>query len=216
MEHKIFGNIAQYARLDFQKGEQAWSSRGAIMAYSSGMNWKLRVPGGITGAARRSLSGEGIALASLEAAEDKQYVLLAANSPGYIFEWDLQDGPVLTTRGAFLAAWGEQININVTIARRAGAALFGGAGLFLQQVSGIGTVLIHASGDYSDFRLGDGEQILISTDNLAAFSKSVDYNIKRVGGVRKILFGKEGLFMTSMTGPGRVILQSMDKSAWED
>ncbi len=216
MEHKIFGNIAQYARLDFQKGEHAWSSRGAIMAYSSGMNWKLRVPGGITGAARRSLSGEGIALASLEAAEDKQYVLLAANAPGYIFEWDLQDGPVLTTRGAFLAAWGEQININVTIARRAGAALFGGAGLFLQQVSGIGTVLIHASGDYSGFRLGDGEKILISTDNLAAFSKSVDYNIKRVGGVRKILFGKEGLFMTSMTGPGRVILQSMDKSAWED
>lgn len=206
MKHNVYGNIAQYSRLDFNAGEQAWVSRGSIMGYSPGMNWKLRVPGGITGAARRSLSGEGIALAFMEATGDNQYALLAANAPGYIFEWDLQDGPVLTTRGAFLAAWGEKIDINVTIARRAGAALFGGAGLLLQQVSGIGTVLIHASGDYSDFQLGNGEQILVSTGNLAALSKSVDYNIKRVGGVRKILFGKEGLFMTSMSGPGRVIL----------
>lgn len=216
MDYKIYGNIAQYARLNFRTGNNAWVSRGSIMGYSPGMNWRLRVPGGITGAARRSLSGEGIALVSMEAIEDNQYALLAANAPGYIFEWDLQDGPVLTTRGAFLAAWGEQIDINVTIARRAGAALFGGAGLFLQQVSGIGKVLVHASGDYSDFQLGNGEQILMSTGNLAAFSKSVDYNIKRIGGVRKMLFGKEGFFMTTMTGPGRIILQSMDKSAWED
>ncbi len=216
MNHTVYGNIAQYTRLEFIRGEQVWVSRGSIMGYTPGIDWRLRVPGGIAGATRRSLSGEGIALAFIEATDEGQYALLAANAPGYIFEWDLQDGPVLTTRGAFLAAWGEKIDIDVRVAKRAGAALFGGAGLFLQQVSGSGTVLIHASGDYNDFRFGNNEQILVSTGSLAAFAKGVDYNIKRVGGVRKALFGKEGLFMTKLTGPGRVILQSLDKSDWEN
>ena len=75
-------------------------------------------------------------------------MLLAANAPGHITPWDLADGPVVTTRGAFLAAWGDDVDITVTIARRARAALFGGAGLFLQRVAGSGTVLIHGSCDF--------------------------------------------------------------------
>lgn len=209
MRHEIHGSIAQYARLKFEQGEHAWASRGSLLGYSPGISWRLRIPGGITGAARRSMAGEGISLASIEAQGADEYVLVAANAPGHIVEWDLADGPVLATRGAFLAAWGDRIDIDVTVARRAGAAFFGGAGLFLQGISGVGTVLIHARGDFRDVRLDDGEQLLVSTGNLAALAKQVDYDIKSVGGVGKALFGREGLFMTKLTGPGRLLLQSL-------
>jgi uncharacterized protein (AIM24 family) len=212
MKHDISGAIAQYARLEFEAGETAWASRGAIMAYSSGLSWQLRIPGGAGGAARRMMSGEGIALTLIEARE-AAHALIATNAPGHIIEWDLADGPVLTTRGAFLAAWGDHIEIDVAMARRAGAAFFGGAGLFLQEISGSGTVLIHAQGDFRDVRLADGESLRVSTGNLAAFARSVDYAIEGVGGVRKAMFGREGFFMTRLTGPGRALLQSLKRGS---
>jgi uncharacterized protein (AIM24 family) len=212
MQLKISGEIAQTARLDFAPNEFVWASKGAIMAYSNGMQWSLRVPGGLGGAVRRSLAGEGLALTYLETTQADQYVLLAANAPGHIEIWDLEeDGPVTTTRGSFLAAWGSDLDITVTVARRAGAALFGGVGLFLQQIAGVGKVLIHASGDFHERRLAPNEQILVSTGNLAAFSSQVDYDIQGVGGCRKILFGGEGLFMTRLSGPGRILLQTLKR-----
>lgn len=213
MNYTITGEIAQNVRLDFDPGETAWASKGSIMAYSKGMQWSLKVPGGLGGAARRTLSGEGIALTYLETSQPDQHMLLAANEPGHIAVWDLANGPIVTTRGSFLAAWGEDIDINVTVARRAGAALFGGAGLFLQKISGIGTVLVHASGDFYEENLATGEEIVISTGNLAAFVDTVDYDIQGVGGCRRMLFGGEGLFMTRLTGPGRVLLQTLKRQA---
>lgn len=213
MEIKISGEIAQSVRLDFTPGDFVWASKGAIMAYSHGVQWSLRLPGGLGGAVRRSLAGEGVALTYLETTETDQYALLAANAPGHLELWDLEtDGPVTTTRGSFLAAWGSDIDITVIIARRAGAAIFGGAGLFLQQISGRGKVLVHASGDFYERRLADGEEILVSTGNLAAFSSHVDYDIQGVGGCRKMLFSGEGFFMTRLTGPGRVLLQTLKRS----
>lgn len=111
-----------------------------------------------------------------------------------------------------MAAWGEQIDIDVTIARRAGAAFFGGAGLFLQKGSGKGTVLIHGSGDFYETHLQEKEQILVSTGNLAAFADSVDYDIQGMGGCRKMMFSGEGFFMTRLTGPGRVLLQTLKRT----
>ncbi|MEM9293485.1 MAG: AIM24 family protein, partial [Acidobacteriota bacterium] len=94
----------------------------------------------------------------------------------------------------------------------AGAPFCGAAGLFLQKVSGVGTVLIHGSGDFQELNLRSGEQVQVSSGNLAAFSEHVDYDIVRVGGMRKTLFSGEGLFMTRLTGPGRVLLQSLKPS----
>jgi uncharacterized protein (TIGR00266 family) len=213
VRHEIRGEIAQYARLHLEPGEHAWLSRGSLVSHSPGVSWRLRVPGGLSGAARRTLSGEGMALTLVEALETSGHVLIAANAPGHIIEWDLGDGPVLATRGAFLAAWGESIEVDVSIARRTGAALFGGAGLFLQRISGIGVALVHARGDFIDLRLGEGERLIVSTGNLAAFAQEVDYDVRTVGGVRKTLFGREGLFMTDLGGPGRVLLQSLERGS---
>ena len=210
MNFTIEGTVAQSARLALAEGETVWASKGAIIAYAAGLTWDVRVPGGLAGAVKRSLSGEGITLTYIEATAAGQFVTLGANAPGHIETWNLDtDGPVLTTRGAFLAAWGTALNITVTIARRPGAALFGGAGLVLQRIEGSGTVLVHGRGDFRKAELKDGERLSVSTGNLAAFSDTVDYNIETVGSLRKAFFSKEGLFMTRLTGPGTVLLQTL-------
>jgi uncharacterized protein (TIGR00266 family) len=211
MHHTISGEIAQRARLEFAPGEAVWLSKGGLMAYSEGVQWRPRVPGGLSGAVRRSLAGEGIALTYAEAQGEGQFALIASNAPGHIAEWDLADGPVVATRGSFLAAWGEEVEISVIIARRAGAAFFGGAGLFLQRIAGQGTVLLHGSGDFERRQLAPGERLMVSTGNLAAFSDSVDYDIQTVGSLGRAVFGGEGIFMTRLTGPGTVLLQSLKR-----
>ncbi|MBW3598756.1 MAG: AIM24 family protein, partial [Planctomycetes bacterium] len=212
MEYRISGEIAQTATFEMDAGETLWASKGAIVTYSRGIDWDLKIPGGLGGAIKRSLAGEGIALTYVQSRQDKQRIVLSANAPGHIAVWDLQvGGPVLATRGAFLAAWGSNLDITATVARRAGAAIFGGAGLFLQKVSGVGKVLVHGSGDFLDHDLAADEEILVSTGNLAAFSEQVDYNIRGVGGLKKIVFGREGIFLTKLTGPGKVMLQSLKR-----
>ena len=211
MKRTIFGEIAQFAKLAVPHGQGLWASNGSIVSHDRDIKWKLRVPGGAGGAIRRSLSGEGLSLTRIESAGNPGCVTLAANAPGHILEWPLAGGSVYTTRGSFLAAWGDPITIDVSVAKRASAAFFGGAGLFLQKISGDGTVLIYGSGDFDDIELGASESILVSTGNLAAFADTVDYEIQSVSGIRNILFGKEGLFLTRLTGPGRVLLQSLKR-----
>jgi uncharacterized protein (TIGR00266 family) len=211
MDYTIDGELAQVANLTLNKGETCWASKGSIVAMDPGLGWILKVPGGASGAARRMMSGEGIALTFLEASADGQRATLAANQPGKIIAWNLDDGPVITTRGSFVAAFGPQVNIDVRVAKRAGAAFFGGAGLFLQHISGSGTVLVHGSGDFIERDLAQGEAVLVSTGSLAAFAESVDYDIQGVSGCRRMAFGGEGLFMTRLTGPGRVLLQTLKR-----
>jgi uncharacterized protein (AIM24 family) len=211
MQYTISGDLAQVANLVMDKGETCWASKGAIVALDPGLGWTLKVPGGAGGAARRMMSGEGIALTYFQATADGQSAILAANQPGKILAWDLDAGPVITTRGSFIAAFGPRVDIDVRVAKRAGAAFFGGAGLFLQHISGSGTVLIHGSGDFIERDLAQSESTLVSTGSLAAFAESVDYDIQGVAGCRRIAFGGEGLFMTRLTGPGRVLLQSLKR-----
>jgi uncharacterized protein (TIGR00266 family) len=211
MKYSIHGDLAQVANLELDKGDTCWASKGSIVALDPGLGWTLKVPGGASGAARRMMSGEGIALTYLEASADGQRATLAANQPGKIIAWDIDQGAVITTRGSFVAAFGPRVDIDVRVAKRAGAAFFGGAGLFLQHISGSGTVLVHGSGDFIERDLSEGEALLVSTGSLAAFAESVDYDIQGVAGCRRMAFGGEGLFMTRLTGPGRVLLQSLKR-----
>jgi uncharacterized protein (TIGR00266 family) len=213
MQHRIDGIIAQTLRLQMAAGDTAWASKGAIVSLDEGVDWRLKLPGGVGGAMRRGLAGEGLALTYLECARDDASALLGGSQPGKIEVWQLADeGPVTATRGSFLAGIGD-VTIDVTVAKRAGAALFGGAGLFLQRMSGLGKVFIHVSGDFSERVLAAGESLLVSTGNLAAFSSGLGYRVKGVGGCRKMLFGGEGVFMTELVGPGRVLLQSLKRGS---
>jgi len=207
---KVDGEIAQTVTLTLDHGQSLWCSKGSLLGHSDGVDWMLKVPGGASKSIGRVLSGEGATLTRITSQRSNGKVILTANQPGKLVTWDLSRGPIVCTSGSFLAALGD-VNIEVTAARSAGAMFFGGAGLFMQRLSGKGLAIVHGSGDFIEHQLRRGETFLVSTGNLAVFSGEVQYNIRRTGGCLKSLFGGEGIFMTEMTGPGWVMLQSLKK-----
>jgi uncharacterized protein (AIM24 family) len=211
-QYQLHGEIAQTLELTLEQGQTVWASKGAIVAHEAGIRWQLKIPGA---AVSRMLSGEGLAMTYVTADRAGAKVVLGANETGKIAVWDLVQGPVTCTAGSFVAALGD-VKIEVTVARKFGAALFGGAGLLLQQVSGHGLVFIHGAGDFVQRELEAGEALTVSTGNLAAFASQTDYDIVGVGGCIKALFGREGLFMTRVTGPGKVLLQSQKRLRAKD
>jgi len=57
--------------------------------------------------------------------------------------------------------------------------------------------------------LRDGERIRISSGCLVAFTKNVQFEVQTMTGFKNVLFGGEGLFVTTLTGPGTIWLQGM-------
>lgn len=208
----IDGVIAQTVSIELDPGQTLWCARGSLLAYDSGIDWSLKVPGGVGKAASRMLSGEGASLTHVTATRQGASAVIGANQAGRLATWDLSNGPIVCTPGSFVTALGD-VDIEVTMAKRAGAMFFGGAGMFLQRLSGNGIAVVHGSGDFVERRLGPGDKLLVSTGNLSVFAGDVDYNVRSVGGCLKSIFGGEGLFMTELTGPGWVMLQTMKEQA---
>ena len=88
-------------------------------------------------------------------------------------------------------------------------AFFGGEGFILEKLTGPGTVFIHAGGDFVEFDLGPGEVLQVDTGCIVGFDDGVDYDIQMVGGIKTAIFGGEGLFLATLRGPGKVVIQSM-------
>src|SRR5207249_11923817 len=133
----------------------------------------------------------------------------AGSYPGRIQAFDLAAGQsIMAQRDAFLFAQ-PTVQLSVAFVKKLGAGFFGGEGFILEKLIGPGTVFIHAGGDFVEFNLNAGETMHIDAGCIVAFDESVDYDIQFVGGIKTALFGGEGLFLATMTGPGRVIVQSM-------
>jgi uncharacterized protein (AIM24 family) len=115
---------------------------------------------------------------------------------------------MLVQRDGFLFAQ-SSVTLDIAMVRRLGAGLLGGEGFILQKLTGPGAVFVHAGGDHVDFTLAPGEVLQVQTGHLVAFEPTVNYDVQLVGNIRTAIFGGEGLFLTTLTGPGRVILQSM-------
>ena len=114
----------------------------------------------------------------------------------------------MAQRDAFLFAQ-TGVQLSVAFVKKLGAGFFGGEGFILEQLTGPGTAFIHGGGDFVEFRLGAGETLQIETGSIVAFDETVEYDIQYVGGIKTALFGGEGLFLATLTGPGRIIVQSM-------
>jgi uncharacterized protein (AIM24 family) len=133
----------------------------------------------------------------------------AGTYPGKIQVFDLEPGQsILAQRDAFLFAE-SSVQFNVALVKRLGAGFFGGEGFILEKFTGPGAAFIHAGGDFVEFDLEAGQVLQVDSGCIVAFDESVDYDIQFVGGIRMALFGGEGLFLATLTGPGHVIVQSM-------
>lgn len=214
LDYNIEGHNLQIARVHMQPGQEIYAEAGKMIYKSASVDWTTRMTGQtlgdkIFGAIKRKLMGESLFFTYFRATMGKGEVGFAGHYPGKIQVFDLKPGEtIMVQRDGFLFAQ-SSVTLDIAMVRKLGAGLLGGEGFILQKLTGPGLVFIHAGGDHVDFNLAPGETLQVQTGHLVAFEPTVGYDIQMVGSIRTAIFGGEGLFLATLTGPGRVLLQSM-------
>ena len=134
-------------------------------------------------------------------------VSLAGKAPGKIMDIDTSKGAWICQKTAYLCSE-ENVQLDMAFQKKLGSIFFGGEGLVLQRISGSGMAFIHACGDFNVIDLAPGQVLKVSTSNAVAWQDGVKYDIASIG-IKNALFSGEGLFVTTLTGPGKVVIQSM-------
>jgi uncharacterized protein (TIGR00266 family) len=228
IDYEIFGNEMQYVEITLDPGEMAIAEPGSMFYMSPGiqMNTVFGDPsqqqqqqGGFLGkvltAGKRVLTGESLFMTTFTNAAPggRQSVSFAAPYPGKILALDIaeQGGELICQKDSFLAA-ARGVSIGIAFQKKLGVGLFGGEGFIMQRLSGAGLAFVHAGGTLVKKTLAPGEMLKLDTGCLVALQTAVTYDIQFVGGFKNTLFGGEGLFFATLTGPGDVWLQSLPLS----
>lgn len=216
VSHEIVGDDMQAVVLSLGHGDVIRAEAGAMMYMTDGITMDAKMEGGVLGGLKRAfLSGESFFITYFACEAPAGRVAFAAPFPGKIIALDLANTAVMCQKDSFLCAVGA-VDIDIAFTRRLGAGFFGGEGFILQKLEGMGKVFIHSGGTIVEHHLAAGERLKVDTGCLVAFDPSVEYDIERVGNIKTSLFGGEGLFFASMTGPGRVWLQTLPFSRLAD
>lgn len=218
IDYRLFGDDMQMVEIELDPGEAVRAEAGAMMYMEAGIDMQTSTGGGLFKGLKRMVTGESFFITSfLYNGQGKGHVAFAAPYPGKIIPVDLaaEGGDFMCQKDAFLCA-AQGIEIEVAFTKRLGAGLFGGEGFILQRLTGDGLAFVHVGGTVIEKVLGPGEQLRVDTGCIAAFSPTVDYNIQMVGGFKNALFGGEGMFVATLTGPGKVYLQTLPFSRLAD
>ena len=199
MEYNIFGGNLPAVTIKLNQGESIYTQSGGMTWMSENMEMSTNMKGGLFKGVGRMLSGDSIFMATYTA---KKY-------PGEIIVLDLSDGrEYVCQKSAFLCAE-PSVNLSVTTNKSIKGGFFGGEGFIMQEVKGRGKVFLEIDGSVVVKELNHGEKLIVDTGHIAAYERSVKYDAKMVKGFKNMLFGGEGLFLTTLTGPGKVYLQTM-------
>jgi len=209
MQHTILGDNLQMVRIHLDAGELVRAEAGAMVNMSGNMTMESEMTGGLFRGIKRVFSGESLFLTRFSPAGGDGFVSFAGNVPGRILARDVEKTPLIAQKDAFLCS-AEGVDLDIAFQKKIRSGLFGGEGFILQHLSGTGPVFLHCAGDILEIPLREGETIKVQSGLVVAFDDTVDYSIDYAGNITTILFGGEGLFLTTLTGPGTVILQSMD------
>lgn len=221
LEYKIYGNDLQYVQFTLAAGQEVIAEQGAMMfidqdiatnaILGDGSESSFGAIGRFVNAIKRSFTGESMFSSHYKNnASYPQHVAIAAPGPGEIvpINLDEQGGSIICQKGAYLAGEKGQ-KIQIAFQKRVRVGLFGGEGFIMQKISGHGTVFIHASGALRQVALGSVDALRVDTGCLVGMSSSVRYDIKYTGKLKTSLFGGEGLFYATVSGPGHVWTQSL-------
>ena len=211
MDYKILGQTVPMVEVKLKKGETMYTQSGGMSYQSEGITMKTNARGGVMKSLGRMFSGESIFMANYTAERDDAVIAFASTVPGQVMPIDLNEYPegITLQKGAFLCAE-DSIETSVVLTKKISAGLFGGEGFILQKAQGKGMLFIEIDGDAIEKELAPGEVLKVDTGNVVAFDPKVSYEIETVKGLGNIFLGGEGLFLTKLTGPGKVILQSQN------
>jgi uncharacterized protein (TIGR00266 family) len=227
IDYRTIGDAMQAVIVTLDPQEAVFAEAGGMMYMQDGISMKTTLdPSGsggglmdrLIGAGKRILTGESFFITLfVNEASQRRDVAFAAPYPGKIQALDLADwgGTIIAQKDSFLCA-ARGIDISIALTRKIGAGFFGGEGFILQKLTGDGLAFLHACGTLHEVNLAAGETLRVDTGCLVCFQPSVSYDIQMVPGVKTALFGGEGLFFVRMTGPGRVVLQTLPFSRMAD
>ena len=208
MEYKILGEPLPVVECQLAPGERMITEKGSMCWMSPNMKMETSA-GGLGKAFGRMFSGEAMFQNIYTAQGGTGMIAFASSFPGSIRAVQITpDRPVVVQKSGFLAS--EQgVELSVFFQKKMGAGFFGGEGFIMQKLSGRGIAFLEIDGSAVEYDLQPGQQIIVDTGNLAMIDSTCTVDVQSVKGVKNVLFGGEGIFNTVITGPGRVVLQTM-------
>ena len=221
VDYEIFGDDMQIVEVELDPQETVIAEAGAMNYMEDGIGFETKMGDGsnpkaglldsLLSVGKRVLTGESIFMTHFSNnGQGKKRVAFAAPYPGKIIpvNMGLLGEELICQKDAFLcAAYGTSTDI--AFQRKLGAGFFGGEGFIMQRLQGDGMAFIHIGGTVIKRELRPGETLRVDTGCIGAFTAGVEYDIERVGGLKSMVFGGEGLFLATLRGPGTVYLQSL-------
>lgn len=221
IDYKIIGDDMQCVEIELDPQETIVAEAGSLMMkdaeivmqtiFGDGSGQETGFFGKVLSAGKRLLTGESLFLtAYTHMGQGKKQVTFAAPYPGKVVAFDLSQyqGKVVCQKDAFLCA-AKGVAVGIEFQKKIGTGLFGGEGFIMQKLEGDGLAFIHAGGTIIEKTLLPGEKLHVDTGCLVALTRDVNYDIEFVGGIKNTLFGGEGVFFASLSGPGKVWIQSL-------
>jgi uncharacterized protein (TIGR00266 family) len=225
IDFKIYGEEMQYVEVELDPEETAIAEAGSFMMMDDGVQMETifgdgsrQQTGGLFGklmsAGKRVLTGESLFMtAYTNIGQGKKKVSFASPYPGKIIPLDLMEynGKVICQKDAFLCA-AKGVSVGIALQRKLGTGLFGGEGFIMQKLEGDGFAFMHAGGHVFSRTLSPGEVIKVDTGCVVAYTQGINFDIQFIGGIKNTIFGGEGLFFATLTGPGKVWMQTLPVS----
>lgn len=209
MKYEIIGDTVPAVEVTLNSGESMFTQSGGMIWQTEGINMSTNARGGLARSLGRMFTGESIFMANYTAVRDGAQIAFGSTVPGKVVPVDIGRSELICQKGAFLCAE-QSVDLKVAFTKKFSAGLFGGEGFILQRLFGCGYAFLEVDGDMVERTLAPGEVIKVDTGNVVAFETSVNYEIETVKGLGNIFLGGEGLFITRLTGPGRIILQTQN------
>lgn len=221
VDYHIYGEEMQYVEIELDPREAVIAEAGNFMMMDDGVRMNTIFGDGsaenegflgkVLGAGKRLLTGESLFMTIFSnEGTGKKKVCFASPYPGKIIPIDLTkyDGKFICQKDAFLCA-AKGVSIGIEFNRKLGRGFFGGEGFIMQKVEGDGLAFVHSGGTMARKELRTGEKLKVDTGCIIGFTRDINYDIEFIGGIKNSIFGGEGLFYATLTGPGIVYVQSL-------
>jgi len=212
MKYEIIGSVMPLLQLQLGKEEVIACQSGSMKWMDEAIEMQTKMAGGLGGFLKRAVVGESGFLNYYRAKRDGARIALGHTYPGKIIPISVGKHSIVCQKRAFLASEAG-VDLEITFQKRLGTGLFGGEGFIMQKLKGEGMAFVEIDGEVAEVELQRGESIKAETGAVAMFEDTVSMSVETVKGVSNLLFGGEGLFLTLLTGPGKVWIQTLSISS---
>ncbi len=209
MEYEIIGGSFPVVECTLRAGEAMITQSGSMAYMDPTITMETSSNGGLGKVVGRLFSNEHLFQNIYTAQQDGAKIAFGTCVPGSILAVKIEPGKsLICQKSAFLASYGN-VELSTFFNKKIGVGIFGGEGFIMQKITGNGIVFIEIDGSYKEFNLAQGQQLILSTGYLVSIEETCQMDVQTVKGLKNIILGGEGLFNTVITGPGKVIVQTM-------